>query len=209
MRIIVAFLAWTCLLAAGMVSLALYDLRPGSSATAPMTWPGESRIVRNELPTLLVFLHPRCPCSRATVSELNRLIARHGDALSVVIVVARPSATELGWEESDILRSARAIPGAVVQIDRDLRETALFGAYTSGQVLLYGNRDQLLFQGGLTPSRGHQGDNQGSSAIVHILLQPTVQALDSSPVFGCELGTEEVWCGSPPCQGVSSLPVLP
>ena len=75
----------------------------------------------------------------------------------------------------------------VVLVDRDADgvEAARFGAKTSGQALLYAADGRLLFHGGLTPSRGHEGDNEGLRRVTAILDGKA--ARDESPVFGCSL----------------------
>lgn len=51
------------------------------------------------------------------------------------------------------------LPNPEVQIVRR------FGAYTSGQVMLYDTDRRLAFNGGITGSRGHEGNNKGRQAI--------------------------------------------
>src|SRR4051812_12480766 len=49
---------------------------PGAGAAA---WPRGSALAReSERFTLVMFLHPQCPCSRASVGELERLLASLG-----------------------------------------------------------------------------------------------------------------------------------
>ena len=71
-------------------------------------------------------------------------------------------------------------------IDATGTEAELFGAKTSGHATLYGTGGQLLFEGGITGSRGHQGDNAGVSSIAKLLAgeKPDVKGTD---VFGCGL----------------------
>src|SRR4051812_18830224 len=68
---------WLAVLIGGAGGLWSYANRPGIQADAPLRWPGASAI-RPEpgRPTLLVFAHPRCPCTRASIEELSRLLAR-------------------------------------------------------------------------------------------------------------------------------------
>jgi hypothetical protein len=74
----------------------------------------------------------------------------------------------------------------VTQIDDDGSEALLFHANTSGETLLYGKDGRLLFHGGLTPSRGHEGDNLGLTRVVSLV---TTGASDKpeSAVYGCSL----------------------
>jgi hypothetical protein len=67
-------------------------------------------------------------------------------------------------------------------------ESQRFGALSSGQALLYGADGRLLFAGGITESRGHQGDNAGESAIAALVLGAGRSGQSSStPVYGCPL----------------------
>jgi hypothetical protein len=65
-------------------------------------------------------------------------------------------------------------------------EARRFDVEGSGHVLLYAPSGKLLFSGGITPSRGHEGDNAGRSAIVSLILRGHAP-VDHTPVFGCSL----------------------
>lgn len=90
------------------------------------------------------------------------------------------------WTRTDLWKNAAAIPGVTVHADRDGREARLFGAESSGQVVLYNSQGKLLFAGGITASRGHAGDNAGEDAIVTMLTGKS-STTQSTPVFGCGL----------------------
>ncbi len=66
------------------------------------------------------------------------------------------------------------------------REALRFGAATSGQTLLYDASGRLLFSGGITPARGHAGDNDGSDALLELLSGGSGRH-HQTPVFGCSL----------------------
>jgi hypothetical protein len=70
--------------------------------------------------------------------------------------------------------------------DVDGTEARRFGALTSGQVVVYDADGRLRFSGGITPARGHAGDNAGRSAII-ALLEGASSASVETPVFGCSL----------------------
>ena len=61
---------WALLVVAGFVSLDGYAHGPGPADVPPPLWPEGAGPAPTE-DTLLVFLHPRCPCSRATVEQLD------------------------------------------------------------------------------------------------------------------------------------------
>ena len=56
---------------------------------------------------------------------------------------------------------------------------------TSGHALLFDRDGRLLFRGGITPARGHEGDNFGASAIAARLAGRPARA--EAPVFGCPI----------------------
>jgi hypothetical protein len=45
----------------------------------------------------------------------------------------------------------------------------------------------LLFSGGITPARGHEGDSAGSDAIVELVKGRIPSNVIREPVFGCTL----------------------
>ena len=98
---------------------------------------------------------------------------------------------ELGseWTRSDLWRQAHSIPGVEVASDPLGATAALFGARTSGQVFLFGPDGRLLFEGGITAARGHEGDNAGARAVRDLVLEGSAR-IEQSPVFGCALAPE-------------------
>ena len=178
---------WAIGVAGGITALARYSLAPGVSAQPPTRWPSRSRIER--LPgraELVMLAHPRCPCTRASVRELDALMARCQGLLHADVLFLLPAGEPEGWARSDLWASTKAIPGVAVMGDEGGLEAKLFGAATSGQVLLYGREGNLLFEGGITPARGHSGDNAGKMAIVSLLTSGHASTKETA-VFGCSL----------------------
>jgi hypothetical protein len=70
--------------------------------------------------------------------------------------------------------------------DIDGREARHFQAFTSGQTLLYSSEGELLFSGGITIARGHEGDNSGRLAIESLLANSAAE-VRQTPVFGCPI----------------------
>ena len=92
--------------------LRAYAETPGRPAIADATWPAGANVARDaHTPVLLLFLHPHCPCSRATLGELARLLARVQAPLATFALFYRPADAEAGWERTDLWDSAAAIPG--------------------------------------------------------------------------------------------------
>ena len=95
------------------------------------------------------------------------------------------------WTKTDIWQSAAAIPDVKIKIDDEGREAERFNASTSGQVLLYDANGRLLFDGGITASRGHSGDNDGREAIESFVLRGKATTTQT-PVFGCSLSNKKI-----------------
>jgi hypothetical protein len=76
-----------------------------------------------------------------------------------------------------------------VHVSEDASEALAFGARTSGQAYLYDERGQLLFRGGLTPARGHEGASVGGETVRKAFTgAPAASGSPaSSDVFGCAL----------------------
>lgn len=177
---------WIAVVVAGMGFLYRYKNTPGAAATPPAGWPEGSTISRAaRRPTLVMLAHPRCPCTRASLAELARLMTDAGP-LDAHVLFLKPAEMADGWERTDLWQRAREIPGVEVASDIDGREAARFGATVSGQVVLYDATGRLLFRGGITGARGHEGDNLGRSRIVSLLRTGTADARQSR-VFGCSL----------------------
>lgn len=178
---------WGILAAVGTGVLIHYEAAPGSQPTAADSWPDDTDVPRSTVvPTLVLFAHPRCPCSRATFGELERLVSRNLAPLALTVVFYQPAESTADWANTDLRTSAERIPGTTVRIDLDGREAARFGVATSGDALLYSPDGRLLFRGGITASRGHAGDNAGEATILE-LLEGGSAARSTTPVYGCGL----------------------
>lgn len=186
---VLAFALWICLLAAGLCIMADYENTPGKADTSAVRWPAGCTIPRaTEHATLVMLAHPRCPCTRASVSELAVLMARCRAKLKAYVLFFRPRHSSDDWANTELWRSAAAIPGVHVVSDAGGVEADRFHAVTSGHTLLYDTNGSLLFSGGITVARGLTGDSPGRSAIAHLVNASKAEQSTSS-VFGCPLVT--------------------
>lgn len=174
----------------GFKTLNTYRETPGIGNLKNDDWPTLSNIRRefSDL-TMLLFVHPYCPCSKATLHVLNEIIARVGGMVSVTVIFVKEKGTlvsEENWETTELWQSAKAIPRVKVVLDVSAEEARRFGALTSGQTLIFNKDGKLEFSGGITPARGHVGDSAGKFAILALARsQPPLQR--TAPVFGCSL----------------------
>ncbi|HLM01507.1 MAG TPA: hypothetical protein VK400_10680 [Pyrinomonadaceae bacterium] len=186
---------WLSIAVGGVFYLAQYENTPADkNVSYPLTFPPESRLGRDAgRPTLLFFAHPKCPCTRASLRELERLTAQVDGRLQAYVVFIKPKGESEEWMETDLRTKAEAIPNVRVVIDEDERETRIFGAQTSGLTLLYDRDGNLRFDGGITAARAHEGDNAGSRAIFEIITKDVFKTTETA-VFGCPLHKKD-------CQG--------
>ncbi len=182
---------WAAAVVGGEVWMWRYQLTPGAApGAAPQTWPANSTIPDHRgRPLLLMVAHPRCPCTRASLNELRRLQARF-EGLRVkpelYLSLVLPEGAGPEWIDGPVMRNAASIPALHVVLDPGGRFAARLGATTSGHVLVYGGDDSLLFSGGITSARAHEGDSEGQGAIVRALYGHDPRIRDSA-VYGCGL----------------------
>ena len=169
------------------MSLAREEYTPvAATVVVPAFPPASALALARGMSTLIFFAHPHCPCTRASLHELDELLGKLHGAVAATIVFTLPRGVPPGWEQGELWESALAMPGVRVVVDRDGREAGVFGVKGSGHTLLYDAAGRLVFSGGITPSRGHEGENPGSSAIASFVLQGTAP-VSRTPVFGCPL----------------------
>jgi len=187
----IAAAAWLVAVAGGLAILWRYASTPAAAGVpAPEQWPAASAVARaQDRATLLLFAHPRCACTRASVAELARLMARFHDRVDARVLFWTPAGTPRDWNATDLWTSAGRIPGVTVLRDEAGREASRFAVATSGGVVLYDARGRLLFRGGITAARGHEGDSFGQERIASLLTTGAADRADA-PVFGCALEDE-------------------
>src|SRR5262249_34556051 len=146
-------IAWCTSVGGGFVALTELALAPGDATVAPDVWPIATAIERDPTrPTLVMFVHPHCACTRARRHELDRLRTAVGAALRTIVVIVRPDdLAGGGLTREDLVSSASASY-------EDARgvEAERFGALTSGAVVVYDAAGRLAFSGGITPARSHE-----------------------------------------------------
>jgi hypothetical protein len=178
--------AWCLSVAAGFGGLMWYSQQPGDADAPPATWPSHSALpIAARQRILVMFVHPHCPCSRASLEELASIVDACPDPLQTLVVFVRPKSLDAGWESGRLWKQVAEIPSVQRLVDPAGREAELFGAKTSGQTYLYDASGKLHFSGGITAFRGHAGDNRGRQAVERVLQgQP---AKRTHCIYGCPL----------------------
>jgi hypothetical protein len=172
---------------AGLASMWTYATQPGVAGSPPSQWPQASALILSRAQfTLVMFVHPQCSCTRASIGELAILMAHAGGRLRGYLMFERPaSGLPNQWEHTDLWASAAQIPGVLVSADHS-GEAQRFSSATSGETAIYDRDGHLRFSGGITAARGHWGDNAGVFEVERLLRgDQSRQAI--TPVFGCLL----------------------
>jgi hypothetical protein len=189
MRVVSVFAIalWLGIVGAGFRWLAIYESRPGQLGEIAPTWPAASRLARDhQRLTLVMFLHPHCPCSQASLQELYELRSAHPSDVRVCLVFCKPPGVPKGWEQTATWKQATALADIDVFCDENDAERRVFGAITSGEVLLYDAGGTLRYRGGITQARGKTGPSVGRDTI-ESLLSGEQPPRHEGPVFGCPL----------------------
>lgn len=177
---------WCLGVFAGFTWLTTYAATAGKPATPPkqIQLTPFSQVSSNE--QLLVFLHPHCSCSQATLHELDRVLASVAHKPDVHIFFADVREHD-SIKTSALWQQAQLIDDAKISIDEnDLAQQ--LSVHTSGGMLLYNMDGKLLFNGGITASRGHEGDNAGKAQLVNA-LKTSLDTSSQAAVFGCALSS--------------------
>jgi hypothetical protein len=180
-----------------------YESQPAPAAVVAQSWPDQTAAQRiSGKYSLVVFIHPHCPCSRATLDTISRLITHHEKVLSTTLFFVLPDDVSRDWAKTDLYQRAQELVSAGVKIDSAAIEANRFGGTTSGQALLYSPNGSLVFSGGLTDARGKFGESASEWQINSLLLGDKAQGknlnvyLDKNlatsmaknlPVYGCAL----------------------
>jgi hypothetical protein len=180
-------MVWAAALAAGFALLRLYGAEPGEEIAVAETRPRELPDVDGM--ALVMVAHPECSCTRASLHELAKLVAELDGKVRPIVVFFHPDEPNEVWRRSDLYAAAFRVPGALIVDDVGGLISARLGATTSGSTHLFGADGRLLFQGGLTPSRSHEGNSVGRQQIISQVRTGRSQTKRSA-VYGCALDSK-------------------
>jgi hypothetical protein len=184
------FILWMALIVLGMMGLWLYSNTPGNDGHPPDRWPASSSLQHaRQASTLLMFVHPKCPCSRASLIELAVLLAHSAGRLQAQVIFLQPRGKADSWIHTDLWAAASKLPGTLVISDLSGREAEIFHATVSGDTAVYDAAGKLRFHGGITGARGQVGENAGCATVASY-ANTGASPLARTPVFGCPLFNE-------------------
>jgi hypothetical protein len=131
---------WCALFAAGFAQMLRYEFTPGAASEAPGEWPAASHLrpVSGQA-TLVMFAHPKCPCTRASMEELAGLMAESAGRVTAQVIFFRPEKAGDDWTQTALWQTAAAIPG--------VRRPAVLGGKLPATSCSTARMDGWLFTG--------------------------------------------------------------
>ncbi|MGI8905335.1 MAG: RedB protein [Candidatus Sumerlaeaceae bacterium] len=198
-HIIIIAVLWFGSLCVGSYAMLSYEFGAKEASAPAGNWPHDTAYFRNpHKPTLLTFLHPRCPCSKATLGELALLVAASGERLDTRVIFVEPEGIIEDWPNNNLRQAASEIPGVTITFDHLGAQAQKFHASVSGETFFYDPEGSLLFSGGITGSRGHSGANPGRTAITSLVHNENPE-VRTSKSFGCQLFHTQSACCQTSC----------
>ncbi|HEX2099937.1 MAG TPA: hypothetical protein VHF69_04710 [Candidatus Synoicihabitans sp.] len=181
---------WLVTVGAGFAGLNRYAATTGS-ADAPSVDVAEMLAThrRPGHPLAVMMIHPKCPCTDASLAEFADFLARAGSACDGLLVQLAPLDAGADWQSGP----TRVLGGRTVAVvnDFDGRVAASLGAQTSGHVVLLDEAGAVRFHGGITLARGHRGRSPGQDAMLAAVAHRSAAVeLCGAPVYGCPLQNE-------------------
>jgi hypothetical protein len=178
---------WIAAVFSGVLALTVHSNSPGESTAISHDAPTHPDIVLSaDQFTLMMFVHPHCPCSHASMHELARIRSQHPNDVHVQVWFYCPENKPESWVHTALWDLAFQTASQEPLVDHDGRIAADLGVQTSGHALLFASDGELLFSGGITSSRGHEGDSVNAQTLGRLLRAESAEFVQY-PVFGCPI----------------------
>src|SRR5437660_1421003 len=89
--LLAAGVAWAAAVAFGSVKMLNYDFAPGAPGAPAGSWPAASGVRPDRRHAhLVMFAHPCCPCTRASIAELAHVMTRADGSATATVLFYRP-----------------------------------------------------------------------------------------------------------------------
>lgn len=187
---------WLVGIVVGSVFMFQHEFTPGESRPAPASLPAKFRAITPEEGqnlTLFMAVHPDCPCTGSSLEQLDRFLTRYPTEARAVALFWVPKGEQGSntqttdgsyWKRLNKLNTVSTV------VDPQGRMAEKLGSLVSGAVVAYDQNGSLVFQGGLTATRGHDGPSVGFDSLVALANQEATPELCRTPSFGCSLNEE-------------------
>ncbi len=176
---------WAVIIALGMLQFYRYETREGAKEVSNKSWPeGTSLSYSKSKFSWVMGIHPKCPCSLATVGNLERLFRYIEEPFHITALVRQDPLSD--ESKSKVVRRLSKLPQVSIFFDERGETAAKFGMLTSGDSRIYNRSGELIFAGGITINRSHEGWSPGASLILEQMSKGSKKSVEL-PVFGCNI----------------------
>jgi hypothetical protein len=135
--------------------------------------------------TLIIGLHPHCPCTRGISEELNRLAAESED-YRFVVLASCPQDAMSSWMDTPSIRELERLPRTRIIADECGMIASSLGMIRSGHVIVIGADGFPRYSGGMTSSPLHSLGRPAREAATEVAVGTPLSAT-TAMVFGCPL----------------------
>lgn len=187
---------WLVGISLGSYFMFLHEFTPGRSLPAPQRLPEALQATiptEGQKLTLFFAVHPDCPCTRASVEQLDRFLTkfrREARAVALFWTEDGSSSSKSQPTNSRYWERLNRLDTVVTIQDPQGLLAEKLGSLVSGATVAYDSDGKLVFQGGLTATRGHAGPSVGIDALTYIVQGKSIPELCKTPTFGCSLNEE-------------------
>ena len=117
-----------------MRAVLIYENTPAKASEAPQYWPSSSKLSRpRDRYALVMLAHPNCPCTRASLAELEIIVAKSQGKVAAFVLFSKPGASVSEIHESPLWRKATEIPDVLAVYNDRGMESRQFNGVVSGQ----------------------------------------------------------------------------
>jgi hypothetical protein len=179
--------AWTAASVLSWSLLLSHTYQPVVATGGINEWPSSLEPTdRDGRIRVILFAHPLCPCTRATIAELDEALGSRRTNVNTTIVFVTAGLAEPDIYDSPTVAAARRLLNVTLRFEDNTAFASRIGATTSGELFVFDGAGKRVFHGGITAGRGHRGRSPGRERFEQALEGILVDH-EESPLFGCRL----------------------
>lgn len=171
---------WIVAVGAAGVTLHRFEITPAEKRAA--TKPKDV----SRANTLLLFAHPKCPCTSATLKNLELIHQAHPETQTEIMLVI-PAGAPADFEDGPTSSWQASHSWARLSLDPKGALATAAGATTSGHVIYYDANGDTQFSGGITRARAVAGEATALRSLLASIGGSKTSNLSQHDVFGCPL----------------------
>jgi hypothetical protein len=177
---------WLCGIGWTWTALNIHTFRPEQTVSVIMLHPEKQPQAIIPKSRIVMFAHPLCPCTRASLIKLGEVALQVKDQSQIRVVFVTRGLNPEDVTTSKTLALARQLKHVTTELDESGTEECLYQATVSGEVFAFDAQGERIFHGGLTSGRGHLGVASSQEYLEQLITGKATEPLDAA-VYGCRL----------------------